>query len=610
MSPKVTKSLYIAVAAVLLAGIILQIARSQFVLKSRHNHELLGMRELVLHDGIQKEIEEKEKSPLYCVAYDPDDEESLAIKENSLKTLQYMKKQIQVIALDGTGTQLQNCHTVLYTADSLEFGGGAKPIKSFIEDGGYWLFLNTLNPDTEFQLFYRKLGISSYDGHFDTKGIHLIQNVLIGEEGLDTGGDFIQNASLSVALDDSAELLIESHDSTPLLWKVALGKGEIMVLNGTMLSEKVNRGLIAGAVSLVEPVFVYPIFNSKVFFIDDFPSPVAKGTNPVIYEEYKRDLSSFYKEIWWPDMLSAAERFGITYTGVLIETYTDNVEAPFESPPDADRPNVIAYGREIIKSGGELGLHGYNHQSLTSDQAQADEFGYRAWNSKKEMGESIQEAVSYARSAFPNYRLTSYVPPSNVLSEEGRSELKKAWPELTVISSLYTEDSTGNAYVQEFEVAQDNVIEMPRISSGYGEREFDRWSEANAITSLGVYSKFIHPDDVISQDRSNNQTWHETYELFKTDIERVWKTYPWLRKFTSTEAGLELASSLSSEIAVDVKGNVVSGTVESTLNEQYFILRTEKKVKRTKACEIEKIDSQTYLVKVGAAPFEIILGGL
>ncbi|WP_432354212.1 DUF2194 domain-containing protein [Sporosarcina sp. A2] len=609
MSPNVTKSLYVAVTAVLLAGILFQIGRSQFVLKTLHNNELLSMKDLLLHENIQQSEENGAKSPIYCIAYNPDDLPSVAIKDNSLKTLHYMKKQTKEIRLDGTNDQFRDCHSVLFTADSMGFGGDADSIAAYIENGGYWLFLNTLEPDTEFEQLYRNMGITSFDQQLETNGIHLMQNVLIGENNLDTGGDFIHNSSLSVALDDNTELLIESHDSVPLMWQVAYGEGNIMVVNGTMLTEKVNRGVIAGAIGMVEPVFIYPIFNSKVFFIDDFPAPVAKGRNPLIYKEYRQDLSGFYKNIWWPDMLSAAERYDITYTGVLIETYTDEVEAPFEFPADADRPNVIAYGREIIRSGGELGLHGYNHQSLTSDQSLSNQFEYNAWKSAKEMGQSIQEAITYTKSAFPNYTLTSYVPPSNVLSKEGRSVLKKVWPELTVISSLYAEDATKAAYVQEFEVAKDNVIEMPRISSGYEEREFDRWAEANAITSIGVYSKFIHPDDVISQDRSNNRTWEETYALFKKDLKRVSTTYPWLRPFTSTEASLELASALSSEISLNVEDDRVTGTVQKTLEELYFMLRTDKKITSTNNCDVDKIDEKAYLVKVGSTDFEIMLGG-
>ena len=58
----------------------------------------------------------------------------------------------------------------------------------------------------------------------------------------------------------------------------------------------------------------------------------------------------------------------MTYTGVLVETYNDKINGSFEERLVEE--NLLTYGQDLIKMGGELGVHGYNHQSLTKDQKQ------------------------------------------------------------------------------------------------------------------------------------------------------------------------------------------------------------------------------------------------
>lgn len=66
-------------------------------------------------------------------------------------------------------------------------------------------------------------------------------------------------------------------NAVPMLWERNYGKGRFVVNNHGMC-EKVTRGLTAAAYSLLQDVFAYPVINSSVFFLDDFPSPVPMAT--------------------------------------------------------------------------------------------------------------------------------------------------------------------------------------------------------------------------------------------------------------------------------------------------------------------------------------------
>ena len=57
-----------------------------------------------------------------------------------------------------------------------------------------------------------------------------------------------------------------------------------------------------------------------------------------------------------------------------------------------------------------------------------------------------------------------YVPPSNVLSPEGRAVLTHEIPEVKTIASTYFPGDF--AYAQEFEWAADGMFEQPRVISG------------------------------------------------------------------------------------------------------------------------------------------------
>jgi hypothetical protein len=603
-----SRNIYIILAAILIFAIVIQLTRSQFILKFNENNRLIQERQELLANLQSTEKGVPEGAP-YCLGYLSGDEGSVSLKNNAARALQYMQKPIAEKDLSKDPINPEGCASVLIATEKLDRLGDIRVVSDYVSGGGHVFFMITPEIDDNFLLLYRKLGILSFSDQYVSMGIKMTSNVLIGEKGLQVDEGIVANSSIILDLDDESELLAESGDGMPLLWKRDYGKGAFIVFNGTMMEEKVNRGLIAGSVSLLEPDFIYPIFNSKIFFIDDFPAPVPKGINAQIYRAYNRDIPSFFRDIWWPDMLKAAKQFDVKYTAVLIQSYNNRVEPPFHAPVDEDHYELIAYGREVIKSGGEIGVHGYNHQSLQMSKRTADNFGYIAWNSPIKMQQSIEEVLSYSEKAFPNYKVLSYVPPSNVLSSEGRDALKKAWPNLTVISSLYNTDEDGFAYVQEFEIAPDGIIEMPRVTSNYTELPYDRWVEANTMTSLGVFSHFIHPDDLLDSERSYNKDWEGLYEGFTSNLKRISKTYPWLRPMTSAEGALDMAAALQSSVTWTHSDNRITGQVNNFQRNLYYVLRTERKIAKLENCSVRKIDDNTYLVEAQEASFSIGLGG-
>ena len=65
------------------------------------------------------------------------------------------------------------------------------------------------------------------------------------------------------------------------------------------------------------------------------------------------------------------------------------------------------------------------------------------------MKAAIQELSRFNRSLYPEQKIYTYVPPSNILCEEARSWLAEEVPDLRVIASVYLPDVKVPAYVQE-----------------------------------------------------------------------------------------------------------------------------------------------------------------
>ncbi|GGF92541.1 DUF2194 domain-containing protein [Paenibacillus abyssi] len=600
-------NVYIILSGVLLLAIAIQITHSQSILRI-DGSTASAKRESGWKPAFVEPAALQPSGAPYCIAFDSSNEESARLKNNAERVLQYMKKPVRVFDMSARGIELPGCQAAIIALSELNKLGNIDELARYVESGGYAFLMSRPELEDAFYRIYRKLGINDIGDASAQQGIMLHDNVLIGESGLALDETFMNNFVNHVQLDNTARLLASTANRTPLLWEYAYGGGKFMVFNGSMLAEKYNRGIVAGAISLLEPDFIYPVFNAKLMYIDDFPAPVPTGLNPSIYRTYKRDISRFFRDIWWPDMIKLARQADLKYTAVVIQTYTDHVEPPFDQPIDQDQNGLIIYGREVLKSGGEIGIHGYNHQSLQTNPDIADNYGYNTWSSMEAMAASIEEVVSYVGEALSGYQLLSYVPPSNMLDEVGREALKKSWPSLAVISSLYGEDQSGMSYIQEFEVAPDGILEMPRITSGYFERPFDRWAEANTITSIGVFSHFIHPDDIMDEIRSNHLSWDQLYDSFLQLLKRIDRMYPWLRASTSAEAAIAVESVLTSRVDLNRDGNAITGQITPFKEEAHFILRTSRKIGLTKNSEAKKIDKDTYLVKVHKAGFEIRLG--
>ncbi|GEM_PF-163234 len=541
------------------------------------------------------------KPEKYLIIINEKEENSNKIAIQLEQTLNYLKKDYEVIDILSQASidklndyqYLNKFDSILIAFERLDNVKNLNIFLDYVKSGKSLAFIERPVVDKTFKESYTNFGIKQYKEKLsDSKrGIRVVSDILFGAKGFETDSNMIINSSIIVELKDNVKIHLTSYDNNPLLWENDFGSGKFIFFNGTMLASKQNRGIIVAILSKCKPDFIYPIANIKMVHIDDFPAPIPQGINEAIYKEFSRDIPQFYSEIWWPEMLKLSKKYDIKYSTFIIETYNNKTKPPFDKGTSATMRNLMIYGREILANSGELGLHGYNHQSLAPKGFIKQNLGYNYWESIDDMKASIEELIRFVHAVFGHYKLQAYVPTSNILSPEGREAVKLANPDLKIIASVYLPNKEGDVYVQEFNISEDNIIEFPRLSAGYEKSDSTMWSIYNGINAFGVFAHFVHPDDVLDPRRNNNKSWTELSKEFEQILSEVANKYGWLKSYTISLASVQLVKYLECKPYIDYKQeeNVINIYIDNFRNDIYFILKTNKEIISSKGCVYKKI---------------------
>ena len=441
----------------------------------------------------------------------------------------------------------------------------------WVYNGGNVWFPMTLQKDLYVSMIEQKLGVvSSGNTYAVVDSIYFDQDFLIGGRQAYTVTDPYESA-WAVQLNDNAKAYawIRDQKGTPLIWENAYGNGKFVVDNFGFYT-KGSRGFYAASYSLLTECGVYPVIDGSVFYLDDFPSPVPGGDGTYVKRDYGTSIADFYTNIWWPDMMDLAARHGVKYTGVIIENYEDETDGKVEKQTDSERFQY--FGNMILHQGGELGYHGYNHQPLTlSDVDYGDALPYNTWISTKAMKNAVSELIRFGKEMFPGTVLSVYVPPSNVLSEEGRELLGEEFPEIRTIASTYF--SGDFAYEQEFEVADDGVVEQPRIISGGIIDDFMQMAAVSELNMHFVNSHFMHPDDLLDEDRGAALGWEKLKQRLDEYMTWMNDAAPSLRNLTGSELSGAIQRYGALTIEKEITKNKIKIHLGNFYDEAYLMVR-------------------------------------
>lgn len=475
----------------------------------------------------------------------------------------------------------------------------------WVNEGGGLMVPFPPNTNGYFQLLEQTLGIEEIGNNMEVvEAIRIIDDFMLGGDR-EFGITSPFESSLSVALNQDCMVHMESagESAVPLVWSRDVGKGKIVFDNLGFLT-KDYRGFYSASYSLLGDTCVYPVINSSTFYIDDFPSPIPGGSSKYISDDYGMTIEEFYIQVWWNDIYDLGEQYDLRYTGLVIEQYSDDVEAPFERNNDVQRYRY--FGNMLLRQGGELGFHGYNHMPLclVGFDFKGEIESYHLWESYEDMKESIQELKAFCQTIFPEEEFRVYVPPSNILSEEGREMLSKEFPELVAIASLYLPG--GVAYIQEFEVSNDGIVETPRIVSGYLLEEDSYMAALSELNFHYVNTHFQHPDDVLDEERGAKIGWRTLYMNLCDYTKWLYDSAGPIRNLTGTE----LAGAVQVYDNLQVKRTETDSELKIELegfkDEAWMMLRINSGTpEEIEGGTLEKLKGDLYLLKAEDSDIKI-----
>ncbi len=547
------------------------------------------------------------------VLYDSAQPEDQPVHQNVIDALDSMR--VPYTDLDvrsSTPPDYEPYTTVVLAFHDLDHLQGVNALMDWTEAGGRVLF--AMRPYLTQNIFpiYRKMGIESIqDRNVIVYGLEFVNDFMPGSKGTSlVGGEgFLENYSYPVALEADSRIYLTSADQykLPLLWAKDFGLGRFVVFNTNQMASPMNRGILGAAYGLLQDISVYPVINSSVFFIDDFPSPIPNGENARISQEYHRTVRQFYAEIWWPDMRQLAAQHGIRYTGLLVESFNVDMEPPYTQGLAVDDQRY--FGRLLLRSGGALGLQGYNHVPFCLAGAGTNEqAGYPAWTSRGNAIMAAQAMSDFSHTVFPGQDFTVYVPPANILCPDAREWLPQVLPEIRMISGIWSGVGKSPAYLQDFGEAPDGIIEFPMVADGYALYENIQLAIMNELTLHYVNSHYIHPYNILDEKIDGGRTWAEIRSGFDQQLTWLDESAPGLRNMTAKEA----AAAAQRYERLKVNAKLVDQRYIISLggfyDQAFLMLRTSRPPLHIDGGKITPVTSSLYLIEADQPNIIIELG--
>ncbi len=341
----------------------------------------------------------------------------------------------------------------------------------------------------------------------------------------------------------------------PLLAERGFGAGRIVWWNADCLGSKWFRGLFLYSVLRNRPVAAMSIFNACVVEVDDSPPPAFNAKVDPAASDYGFTDWQFYKARWYPDMFALFAEFGIRATHYPCLNYQRQVQPPFA--PHIDRQpffdGIMALCRDQRV---ELGVHGYNHQSLQlavpsgsgtgseTLQAQTARAASGTWPSGAAMREALQcMALWWAARDLPPP--LTYVPVNNVVDATGKAAVRAAFPSIRAMCRLYLAgddyevDAEGEQVGAGDEFGRDPDVpewfSIPRISSGYWLDEPKVFTMFDGVLAHGIVHHFVHPDDPFDKARGRGASWEAHLSGLRRLLLLAGKLLPRAEKLTPRE---------------------------------------------------------------------------
>ena len=469
---------------------------------------------------------------------------------------------------------------------------------AWLNGGGHLIFAGGLDEKTDLAKWSDILGTEPEQEAAPVLADSLRFNtdLLAGTNDREFSDDVISGEVLEVAVRKDCTVHISTAEETPvpLLWERKSEKGQVFVCNADLMEAKNDRGIIAAVHCRFYPVYAYPVINASVYCIDDCPSPIPAGYEKNVVAQYGYTVGDFYANVWMPSMQRIADEYGIKYSTFAVQTYDNNTSGEFGNTDN--RESAAYYASLILNMGGEVGIHGYNHQPLVLEGYKFDKEneGYTAWPNVMSMLESVKSVIKYTEGLTDDLYVEAYVAPSNVLSNEALTEMISQIENLRIYAGVYT--GTADQLVQEYKVLSNGVVYCPRLTADMQMEDSEWWTQLNELNYHYIESNFIHPDDILDEQRSDGGDFDQMLSGYRQMIE--WNRSMGLRDTTISECGAAVQRYCNLNYTQNIDGDTMTLKLDGLIDTAYMMVRTNgKKIVSVDGGEVSECSDNVYILE-------------
>ena len=219
------------------------------------------------------------------------------------------------------------------------------------------------------------------------------------------------------------------------------------------------------------------------------------------------------------------------------------------------------------------------------------------WPSVKKIIESIETVIKYTEGLADDLYVQAYIAPSNVISEEALHEIQANFEDLRIYAGVYI--GTPDQMVQEFTVLENGTVYCPRLTADMQMEDSEWWLQINELNYHYVESNFIHPDDILDEERSDGGDFSQMLASYKEMIE--WNKRHGLRTTTISECGAAVQKYCNINYTQELKGNILSIDVDGLIDTAYMMLRLDgKRPVSMEGGNYKKLSDNVYILEINS----------
>ena len=206
------------------------------------------------------------------------------------------------------------------------------------------------------------LGIDTYKGIEQKKGIRLTENLLFGEIAESKEAFTMKAVTLKRQTEVYGSALqdkkVKNEKLAPVFWRYqdSIKGGSVYVADRELMSATMGYAVISFLFTDLYQAYMYPIVNAYCFVVSGMPY-TDEFSSDYLQKEYERNSMGVQNDIFFPEFRRCEERYSVKTTW-----YTDDGEG-IKKPSNA----MLAYYLEgIVEGSNEIGsLNSYSQKRET-----------------------------------------------------------------------------------------------------------------------------------------------------------------------------------------------------------------------------------------------------